>query len=261
MTLFRIFAFIALTGCILFSDLDQPKLIAFTSSECLKDSDSPNLYDFQNRILKISKIQSIHLYEIFVVTNCNLASSGEISIENDTLNLKYSGTHYNVKYETVDPDSGEKKIVETTIIEQLECDCAFKLTYKIKGLEDKDYVVLANGNRIFKTNHKYKIRRKKPQFDVINNDTINMVDIYGFKQGLHISYSKEGRLRSKIIFKDNERVSGLIFTKYNFGGYDKAELYMKDGEHSKQHYYKDNRLIKMCDIDDGFEESNCVYFD
>ncbi len=72
-------------------------------------------------------------------------------------------------------------VTEEWIEEVADCDCAFNLTYKIKGLINKDYIITLNNKIIPKTKHRFKIRKDKPSFKIVNNDTIlglyyNLID-------------------------------------------------------------------------------------
>jgi len=204
-------------------------------------------------------------YDIFIIENCSLASKGEIEVRNDTLNLIYKG-ETSVIIDTISykKHNDGSETLSYTIEEEItisECDCAFNLKYKIEGLNrKKEYIVLANNIRIEKTKHKYPIIKKSPTFDIIDNDTVNYVDIYGHKQGLHI-WKHNNKLYSKIKFKDNEEFSGLLSTRYNFNGFEKIEMYMDKGKYTETKYYKNGKLFKICDTQESFfeEGTNCKY--
>ncbi len=237
----------------------KAELIDFHSSEC-EGVYYENIRRLQNRIVEIDKTEEYHLYKIFVVTHCGGTEQGRVILKNDTLNLSYIGT---IKKEivVVERVNDSIEIVREEWAETIaDCDCAFSLSYSIKGMEDKDYVVLANGKRIYQTQHKYKITRRKPSFDVVGNDTINYVDIYGLKQGLHVYNKKDGKPHGRIVYKDNQKISGLAATYYDFDGYEKVETFMEHGEYTIRKYYNNGKLIKTCDTDGTFDEgTNCTY--
>ncbi len=233
-------------------------MIDFNSSECLNENIGERNY--LNRIVEHSISEDIHNYEIFVVTNCSRASEGEVELKNDTLNLIYHGYR---KTDTIienKTDSTETLVITEWVEEYADCDCAFNLKYKIKGLKNMKYVVLANNKPIQKTEHKYPVKQK-PAFDIIDNDTINYIDIYGHKQGLHIWRLNDNRIYAKINFKDNVKFSGLSSTKYNFDEFEKIEIYMDQGEYTKMKYYKNGEVFKICDTEGVFfeEGTNCIY--
>lgn len=247
--------FICLTG----TSQTKIELLNYNSSECVEGVYYPNLNKFQNRILEIEKTDDFHLYNIFVVANCSKTQKGEIELKKDTLNLVFRGTREYRVYKETKNDSIEI-VTEEWIEEVADCDCAFNLTYKIKGLINKDYIITLNNKIIPKTKHRFKIRKDKPSFKIVNNDTINYIDIYGLKQGLHIHNRTDGKQYSRIEYVDDEKVSGLTNTHYNFNGFDKVETFMKNKKYTFRKYYKNSKLIKTCDTDGSFDEgTNCKY--
>lgn len=235
------------------------ELINYNSSECKKEIYYPNLHKLQNRIIEINKEDDFHTYNIFAVANCSRTEKGEIELKNDTLNLTFHGLReYKINKEKVN-DSLDL-VTEEWIEEVADCDCAFNLSYKIKGLKNKDYTITLNGKKITESEHKFRVVRKNPTFSILNNDTINFVDIYGLKQGLHIYNRKDGKQYSRIIYSDDEKVSGLTNTHYNLDGFDKVETFMENKKHTFRKYYKNGKLIKTCETDGSFEEgTNCKY--
>ncbi|WP_299126248.1 hypothetical protein [uncultured Winogradskyella sp.] len=237
----------------------QPELLEYNSSECQEEIYFENLYKLQNRILEINKDNDYHLYKIFAVANCIGTQEGEIELKNDTLNLNFHGKRERRIYKEKQSDSTEI-ITEEWTEPRADCDCVFNLSYKISGLENKDYVIILNGKKITQSKHKFKVIRKRPAFSVIDNDTINFVDIFGLKQGLHIHNRKDGKQYSRIEYVNDEKVNGLTNTHYNFEGFDKVETFMKNRKYTIKKYYKNGKLIKTCDTDGSFDEgTNCKY--
>lgn len=235
-----------------------PELLSYNSSEC-KNVYFKNLYKLQNRIISINKTDDSHTYNLFVIANCSSTEIGEIELKNDTLNLVFHGLREYKTYKEKKNDSTEI-IVEEWIEELADCDCAFDISYEIKGLGSKKYTTTINEKKITKSEHKFKIVRKKSVFEINNKDTINYVDIYGLKQGIHIRNRKDGKLFSKINYLDNEKISGLAKTYYNLDGFDKIEVFMKKKEFTVSKYYKNSELIKICDTDGIFADgTNCKF--
>ncbi len=235
------------------------ELLNYNSSECKEGIYYPNLYKFQNRILGINKTDDFHIYNIFIVANCSRTEKGEVELKNDTLNLIFHGTRELRVFKEKKNDSIEI-VTEEWIEEFADCDCAFNLSYKIKGLTNKDYTITVNGKEITKTDHRFKVRKKEPSFEIYKNDTINYLDIYGLKQGLHIHKRKDGKQYSRIEYVDDEKVSGLTNTYYDFEGFDKVETFMENRKYTIRKYYKSGKLIKICDTDGSFDEgTNCKY--
>lgn len=243
-----------------FTGVSQTKveLLSYKSSEC-KEVFDENLYKLQDRIIAINKTDDFHVFDVFVVTNCSGTEQGEIKFKNDTLKLVFHATR-ECRIIREKNNNSPDIIIEECIEEEADCDCAFNLSYKIKGLANKDYIITANGKKIIETEHKFKIKRKKPSFEIIDNDTINTIDIYGLKQGLHIKNKKDGRLLSKIVYKNGEKISGLVNVFYDFDGFYRIETYIQNKKYTKRKYYNKERLIKICDTRGGFEEgTNCIY--
>ena len=235
------------------------ELLDYNTSECKEGIYYPNLYKLQNRILEIDKTDNFHIYNIFVVANCSITEKGEIELKNDTLNLTFHGTRKHRVIRETKNDSTEI-VTEEWIEELADCDCAFNLSYKIKGLINKDYIITINGKKITKTDHRFKIRKKEPSFEIVKNDTINYVDIYGLKQGLHIYNRKDGKQYSRIEYVDDEKISGITNTYYNFEGFDKVETFMENRRYTIRKYYKNGQLIKTCNTDGSLDEgTNCKY--
>jgi len=238
----------------------KPELIEFNSSECKEGTATRNLRKFQNRILEADLTPESHSYKVFVVANCESNSQGNIEFKNDTLYLKYYGKREFVATKTIKTDSTEITIEEWEEV-VTDCNCAYELSYKIKGIKSKDYTIVANNQVINKTNHRFRIIRKEPTFKMLNNDTINYVDIYGLQQGLHIEYRKDGKLYAKINYSDGEKLFGLAKTFYDFDGFDKVETYIENRKFTIRKYYKNEELIKVCTTEGDFDEgTNCKYF-
>lgn len=241
---------------------NKARLVKFESSECLNENISEKNYI--NRILNSKIGTNYHNYEIFIVTNCSWASTGSLQVKGDTLNLLYGGTPTEKTITIKKTDTGRTETIKESIVEVSTCDCAFNLKYKIKGLNNRKYIITANDSIIRQTKHKYKIVQSKPVFDIINKDTINYLDIYGLKQGLHIHNRKDGKKYARIEFIDNEKVSGLTNTFYNsagFEGYEKVENYMENKKYTIRKYYNKGKVVKECDIEGCFEDgTNCKYY-
>lgn len=64
---------------------------------------------------------------------------------------------------------------------ECECKCYYYLTYKIKGIQDKEVKIKFQNKDIELSEEKFKTYPIK--FKILNGDTINFVDKYGFRQG------------------------------------------------------------------------------
>ncbi|WP_298894785.1 hypothetical protein [uncultured Psychroserpens sp.] len=239
---------------------ESPQLAAYTSSEC-KDVYFKNMRRIQNRILEQRFSDSLLVCKIFVVDNCERTEEGAISISGDTLDLIYHGVRIH-STETRKINDSITEVIDVYTEALVECDCAYELTYKIEGFKKQPKIITLNGKRITETKHKYKIVREQPTYKIIDNDTINFIDIYGLKQGVHVTYRKGRKLASRLIYIDGEPFSGLANVRYDSNGLIKEEMYMDNRKYSKRKHYKNGKLIKVCDTEGVFDDdTNCEYVD
>lgn len=68
--------------------------------------------------------------------------------------------------------------------EPCECDCYYELVYKIKVVRSPNLEIKFKGNPIETTHEKYKTYPVR--YKLLGNDTINLVDKYGLRQGIWI---------------------------------------------------------------------------
>jgi hypothetical protein len=64
---------------------------------------------------------------------------------------------------------------------ECECDCCYEFTYQVAGVDTENIPVIFRGKQIEVTSEKYVTFPVR--FRLVNGDTINYVDKYGFKQG------------------------------------------------------------------------------
>jgi hypothetical protein len=64
---------------------------------------------------------------------------------------------------------------------ECECKCYYYLTYKVKGIKDKEVKIKFQDSDIELSEEKFKTYPVR--FKIFNGDTINFVDKYGFRQG------------------------------------------------------------------------------
>ncbi|MBA6155184.1 hypothetical protein H3Z83_01415 [Tenacibaculum sp. S7007] len=241
---------------------EKIKLVEYTSSKC-EEIYFENINKVNSRIINKELINDILNISVLTTTSCDNTEIGEIEVKNDTLNLIH-----HTKRDFIEPitkiivkNDSIQVIEKATHIEEItECECVYKLNYLIKNIELEKFIVTLNSKIIEESEHQFKIKRDKATFEIVKGDTINLIDIYGLKQKLHIKYRKDGKLISKLYFKDGEKISGLARVFYDFFGFDKAETYIEKGKFTKRKYYNKGKLIKTCDTMGGFEEdTKCVY--
>lgn len=240
------------------AQVKMPQLISYSSSEC-EEIYYQNRRKVQNRILNHTITDSSQVYKVFVATNCERTAEGEIEFINDTLKLRHHGVwEFSEEIEKI--NDSITIVTEIRIEELVECDCAYELVYEISGLKTQPQIVTLNGETITNTKHKYKVRRKAPKFDVVDNDTINLIDIYGLKQKTHVVLRPDGKLLSKIYYVDEKPMSGLAKVRYNTNGFDRIEMHLENGNYTKRIYYKNGKLFKTCDTEGAFEDdTNCFF--
>lgn len=219
-------------------------------SECIEED---HLYSLQNRIVFQEIKDSIYIIEIAVIANCCIGDFGKVEALEDTLKLFYYGQEY--------PEINEKGDTKGWFSEECECDCCFHFKYYIKGLNQNNYIVFANNKRIEHSSHKYKTQPLK--FDIVNGDTINYYDIYGFKQGIHILKNKEGKEIVNMHYVDDFAIDGVYIRRFYDSGEIKLEVFKSNGEVSKEiEYYKNGLIWKECEIKELFDENpKCKEFD
>ena len=234
----------------------KPILVSFLSSECLDEQISFEDNKLKNRIISESISDTIHNYNIFVITNCSFASIGGFELKRDTIHLKYKGRSRIETYKI--NDSTE---ITEEVTPMADCDCAFELNYKIKGLKNNKYVIKANDKIISKSKHKYQYLYE-PKYEIVKNDTINYYNIYGFKEGLHIE-RRNDRVISKLTFKNGVPQDGLYHRRYHKNGNVKEETLMSNEKFTtKKQYNSSGKLIKECEIEyfDFDEGINCINY-
>ena len=250
-TKFSLLLFILMTFFYSFSQNNEPKLLQFETSECQPDH---NMSSLQDRIVSQKFKDDLFYIHIELIANCCYGDIGSIEVKNDTLKLFFKGKPY--------PLINEKGEITGYSSESLmcDCDCCFNFKYIISGLEKKDYVVLANNKEIHYSPYKYKTFPVK--YDIVDGEKINYFDIYGFKQGIHISKYND-KIVSHLEYVDNKAMNGIYHTRFYESGEKKLEFHIKNGEFVTQlEFYKNGRIKKDCIIKEYFDSNAiCTEFD
>jgi hypothetical protein len=231
----QIIILISLFSINAFGQIDTPRLLEFNPSRC--DSEI-NVYRIQNRIVE----QNIHDDTLKIVVafmeNCAFeAASGSVDFSNDTLFLYYSRQGV--------IDTLEKKGDSITIMvmySYYECDCCFTFEYLISDLPDSFKQVMLNDKPIFYSPHKYKVQPIKYKLSA-EGDTINYVDIYGFRQGFWYSYNSDNKLINHRYYYKDKIIYGTDYQYYP-DGKTKAILTWENGEQSRFLEFYENGNIK-----------------
>lgn len=250
-TKFSPLLFILMTFFYSFSQNSEPKLLLFETSECQPDH---NMSSLQDRIVSQKFEEDIFSIHIELIANCCFGDLGSIEVKNDTLKLFFRGKPY--------PLINEKGEITGYSNESLmcDCDCCFNFKYSIKGLEKKDYVVLANNKEIHYSPYKYKTFPVK--YDIVNGERINYFDIYGFKQGIHRRIHNN-KVLSELEYVDNKPMNGIYHRQFYESGEKMIEIHMKNGEFVKKiEFHKNGTIKKDCEIKKTFDPNAiCIEFD
>ena len=218
----------------LFSCENKPEMIHFEMSPC---QDGYDLFRFQERIVSIDREDDQAIIEIAVKDNCCIGELGSVAVKGDTIILHYG----------IPKGSEDIKVGEIFTVEVCSCNCCFHFNYTISGLEDKDYSYIVRGlegSRPIKYyEHAYKI--VEPRYDIIDGDTVNYHDKFGFKQGWFVSKTENGLLRRKLLYEDDIPVFGL----YNQKFFDNGKLYweihvLKEGYYEMKEYDREGVLVQ-----------------
>jgi len=81
--------------------------------------------------------------------------------------------------------------------EQCDCDCFFSLTLAITGLPSKPYDIFLDGKIVERSDDPYPL--VQPTQESFNNTIINRTNKYGFKEGIWMTFSPNGK-PTEIIF-------------------------------------------------------------
>ncbi len=221
------------------------RLVKFETSECHTDI---NIYKINNRIVSIEKYGDTTVIEISIKANCCISQKPAIKQYSDTLDLifDYSVPEYII-------ENGDTVLI---VEEECECECCYSFKYFLLGLEDRSYIYRADNSIINKSKHKYKIVQV-PKFSIIEGDTLNYIDVYRMKQGLHKFYDKQNREIRSLLYVDDYPVSGLVLRIYSESGKIEREAYwIKRNKFKILLFDLNGIVIKECISDSKF--SNCV---
>lgn len=136
-----------------FGQSEKVTLSKFSSSEC-----ETTLEKLKTRIISKNLKGNTLKVEIATIATCCVTMIPEISMEANTLHLKFQETG-----------------------SACECDCYFTLTYVIKGIKDPDIKIKFQDKDIEFSLEKYPTFPIK--FRILHSDTIDNIDKYGYRQG------------------------------------------------------------------------------
>lgn len=239
-----------LSSSLFSSSQDNPdiKLVKFEPSEC---TDEVHAYNLNNRIVSIEKHADTTIVEVSVKANCCISINPSIHSNLDTIDLVYND---------LKPDTIINQLdTFLTIEEECECLCCFNFRFYLMGLDNDSFTYKTDNQIIEFSKHRYKVIQK-PFFKIVDGDTINKVDIYGMKQGLHNYFDSKNRQFRSVIYKDDRLISGLLRRSYTEEGSTILEHYQLKGGSFKTVFFNNKGVaFKECE---GFlfehEDAQCI---
>lgn len=193
------------------------ELIDFTPSECDESVDG---YRIKNRIVDTWYEDSILMVEVGARATCCVDFEPSIKATRDTLDLIFKETG-----------------------DFCSCICCYQFVYHIQGYADKEPVFKLNGELIKMSKEKYITYPIK--YDIWNGDTINKINKYGFKEGLHI-YGNKRKPFERMIYKDDFRFEGSCWIDYDFWGRKIEENKFINGKEIEVKYYRNGKVMEEC---------------
>jgi hypothetical protein len=167
-----------------FGQTKKIELLDFKYSTCDEATLSTRL---RTRIVKKEIKADILTVDIATVATCCVSFDPSISVKQGTLHLDFKETGT-----------------------ECECSCYYTLTYKVKGVKDRDIKIKFQNKDIEMSEEKYLTYPTK--FKTLNGDTINYVDKYGFRQGKW-AYSNDSTMTNGF-FETKDDVPIKLVTLY-----------------------------------------------
>jgi hypothetical protein len=228
-----------------FSQTSKVKLFSFKNSACDGETES-----FRLRTRIISKELSDDLLTIHIGTTatCCVDFVPKSTFKNGILNLDFE--------ETGTP---------------CECDCCYEFTYQIKGIKDDKIKITFRDKEIEQSDEKYKTY--PVSFKILNGDTINYIDKYGFRQGAwvvgpdtltrkrYFEYSDNHPVRRVKLFPSGQIESDLTNEKISFNTTDRPLIGYSEMNKLIE-YYESGQKKRECyndkkGFDNSYEKGTC----
>lgn len=194
------------------------KLIKFVPSQC-DESEDP--FRISTRIVNQGYDHDIFKIEVGTTSVCCVDFIPSISYIKDTLFLGLEETG-----------------------EACKCICCYQFIYHIKGLKGEKFVVKLQNKLVKLSLEKYITYPIK--FKISNKDTINFIDKYGFRQGLHISDDTLQQHSWKIHYINDRPHNGKMRMFYHVNGKKKSEIIITNGIEKEVNYYENGKIQQEC---------------
>jgi hypothetical protein len=175
-----------------FGQTPEVELFNFTSSICDKESDSGRL---RTRIINKELKENVLTIHIAATATCCVEFIPITSYSSGVLNLD----------------------IEETGME-CECSCCYEFIYQIKGIVDDKIKITFRNAEIEQSEEKYKTF--PIEFKILNGDTVNLIDKYGFRQGVWVLPNDT---LTKVIYElSDDQIMGM--TKFYSNGLVLSEI-------------------------------------
>jgi hypothetical protein len=195
----------------------QVQLLNFTPSQC---DQGENPERIKTRIVSQHFEGDIFKVEVGTIATCCVSFIPAVEFKNSVLHLRFRETG-----------------------NACTCDCCYQFVYHIAGLKGKKFTIKLQDQKIEYSQEKYLTYPVK--FNKVGKDTINYVDKYGFKQGLHI-IGKLKQPREKLIYQDGAPWQGSQWITYYPNGNKKKEMQYAEGKKHLVEYYENGRKKAYC---------------
>ena len=221
MKLFIYFILILSIGDVFGQKADRIELIKYNQSVCDTTSDP---YRIKPRIISLKQYRDTLDIDIGFATTCCLEYIPKILYSTDTLFISY-------------------KIKDEELA--CSCICSYNFSHKIKGIKSSKLIVKLYDKIIELSDEKYKTYA--PTFTLIKNDTLNLTDKYGRKQGIWTTYGnnygkyKDDRIIARIHLFKNMKIK----SEFDYG----TKLFRE--------FYKNGKLKMECYETKELELINC----
>lgn len=204
------------------------KLIKVEPSQC---NDKLSAQYLQDRIIS-KKIKGDTLFlHLGFSSDCCIEFNVEVAYKSNLLDI--------------DLDNRDRK----GVIEYCLCNCCFELRLTILGIKDTTFRAFLKSQEVFLDKEVYKTYPEK--FEIVDGDTINRINKYGFKRGFwRTFYEDTMAVQSEIFhdgandFSEEEMIKEGLWGKYYFKN---GNLSMKYDKDTMSHYYS-NGILKEKEV-------------
>jgi hypothetical protein len=228
-----------------FGQTTKVKLFSFKNSTCDGESES---FRLRTRIISKELSNGLLTIHIGATATCCVDFVPKTTFINGILNLDFD--------ETGTP---------------CECGCCYEFTYQINGVKDDNIKITFRNKNIEQSDEKYETYPVR--FKILNGDTINYVDKYGFKQGIwvlssdtlrknrYFEYADNIAVRRVMLYPNGQIESELISDKISINTFDRP-FFGYSRSNKLIEYYESGQKKKECyndknEFDNDYEKGKC----